>query len=93
MIMAEEKAQNAAPQQNMTKEEQIGFHKGALHTLSKEREEMGKILSIVEQLMQMHVGELKKLGVDLVAMANQNQSSQKKGQSAKPTDRLDKMLR
>ncbi len=94
--MAEQNAQDAAPQQNMTKEEQIGFHKGALHTLSKEREEMGKILSIVEQLMQMHVGELKKLGVDLVAMANQNQGQnpQQKGQkNAKPTDRLDKMLR
>ena len=48
-----------------SKEEQIGFHKGALTTLAKEREEMLKILSIVEQLMQMHVKSLQGLGVDL----------------------------
>lgn len=49
----------------MSKEEQIGFHKGSLSTLSKEREEMGRIIGIVEQLMQMHIGALKELGVDL----------------------------
>ena len=47
------------------KDEQVGFHKGALTTLAKEREEMLKILSIVEQLMQMHVKSLKDLGIDL----------------------------
>ena len=46
-------------------DEQIGFHKGALTTLAKEREEMLKILSIVEQLMQMHIKSLQELGVDL----------------------------
>lgn len=45
--------------------EQIGFHKGALTTLAKEREEMLRILQIVEQLMQMHIKSLKELGVDL----------------------------
>ena len=50
-------------------DEQIGFHKGALATLAKEREEMLKILNIVEQLMQMHMGELKNLGIDLEKMA------------------------
>lgn len=45
--------------------EQIGFHKGALTTLAKEREEMMRILGIVEQLMQMHIKALKELGVDL----------------------------
>ena len=48
-----------------SKDEQIGFHKGALTTLAKEREEMLKILSIVEQLMQMHIKSLQELGVDL----------------------------
>ena len=48
-----------------SKDEQVGFHKGALTTLAKEREEMLKILSIVEQLMQMHVKSLQELGVDL----------------------------
>lgn len=51
--------------EQISKEEQIGFHKGALTTLAKEREEMMKILNIVEQLMQMHVKGLKDLGVDL----------------------------
>jgi thiaminase len=50
---------------NTSNEEQIGFHKGSLTTLAKEREEMLKILKIVEQLMQMHLKSLKELGVDL----------------------------
>lgn len=45
--------------------------KGSLATLSKEREELLRILQIVEQLMQMHIKELKSLGVDLVAQAKE----------------------
>lgn len=56
-------------------DEKIGFHKGALATLAKEREEMLKILTIVEQLMQMHIGELKKLGVDLEKAAAQQKAT------------------
>ncbi|MCA9478150.1 MAG: hypothetical protein KC535_03320 [Nanoarchaeota archaeon] len=48
-----------------SKDEQIGFHKGSLSTLAKEREELARILGIVEQLMQMHMGALKELGIDL----------------------------
>jgi hypothetical protein len=58
-------------------DEQIGFHKGALSTLAKEREEMIKILSIVEQLMQMHVKQLKELGVDIAAQAKEFEKKQK----------------
>jgi len=58
----------------MSKEEQIGFHKGSLSTLAKEREEMKKILAIVEQLMQMHVKALKDLGVDLQKIAEQSKT-------------------
>jgi len=65
-----------------SKDEQVGFHKGALSTLAKEREEMMKILSIVEQLMQMHVKALKDLGVDLEAMAKE---ASKKEQHSKKT--------
>ena len=75
-----------AEEQQASKEEQIGFHKGALSTLAKEREEMSKILGIVEQLMQMHVKALKDLGVDLVAQAQQSQQQD-------PTDKLDEMLK
>ncbi len=52
-----------------SKDEQIGFHKGSIATLSKEREELLRIIQIVEQLMQMHIKELKDLGVDLAAQA------------------------
>ncbi len=58
------------------KDEQIGFHKGALTTLAKERQELAKILNIVEQLMQMHIKALKDLGVDLEAEAKK--AAQKK---------------
>ena len=42
----------------MVNEETIGFHKGALSTLSKEREELVRMIGIVEQLMQMHLKAL-----------------------------------
>lgn len=48
-----------------SKDEQIGFHKGSLSTLAKERAELARILQIIEQLMQMHVAALNELGVDL----------------------------
>jgi hypothetical protein len=69
--MTEHKAKDHKSEKGTTqsKEEQIGFHKGALSTLAKERQELSRILSIVEQLMQMHIGELKELGVDLQAQA------------------------
>ncbi len=51
--------------EQINKDEQIGFHKGALTTLAKEREELLKILSIVEQLMRMHIKNLQDLGVNL----------------------------
>ena len=57
-----------------SKEEQIGFHKGSLSTLAKEREELGRIVGIVEQLMQMHVSALKELGVDLAKMAKEKKT-------------------
>ena len=53
-----------------SKDEQVGFHKGALSVLAKEREEMQRILLIVEQLMQMHVKALQELGVDLQKIAD-----------------------
>lgn len=58
-----------------SKEEQVGFHKGALSTLAKEREELGRMATIVEQLMHMHIKALKELGVDLAQAA---QKSEKK---------------
>lgn len=64
-----------------SKDEKIGFHKGALTTLAKEREEMLKILNIVEQLMQAHIKALKDLGIDLNKIA-------KKKKKKKPIEDL-----
>ncbi|HLP79372.1 MAG TPA: hypothetical protein VK158_01950 [Acidobacteriota bacterium] len=49
----------------LSKDEQIGFHKGSISVLAKEREEMIRIAQITEQLMQMHMKALAELGVDL----------------------------
>lgn len=46
-------------------EEEIGFHKGALNTLSAERNELVKMLGNVEGIMAAHISRLKELGVDL----------------------------
>ena len=55
--------------QDMSKQEKIGFHKGALSTLAKERQELARILNIVEEIMKMHISALKEEGVDLEAEA------------------------
>ena len=75
-----------AKQAEASKDEQVGFHKGSLATLAKEREEMQKILAIVEQLMQMHIKALKELGVDLEKVAKE---AMKK---AKKTKKMDELL-
>ncbi|MFH1212136.1 MAG: hypothetical protein V1659_04395 [Candidatus Woesearchaeota archaeon] len=74
--------------QAMGKDEQIGYHKGALSVLAKEREEFLKILQVVEQLMYAHVDALKKLGVNLQPeskTAAQGDSQEKKTRK-KPID-------
>ena len=62
-------------EKKVNKQEQIGFHKGSLTTLAKEREEFMRMLSIVEQLMQIHIKGLKELGVDL---EKESQAKEKK---------------
>lgn len=56
---------STTPAGSPSKDEQVGFHKGSLMTLSKERQELARILNIVEQLMQMHASALTELGVKL----------------------------
>lgn len=73
--------------EKMSNEEQIGFHKGSLSTLAKEREELGRLLQIVEQLMQMHIKALKELGVDLEKAAKEAQKKSK-AKSSKPIEDL-----
>lgn len=49
----------------MDKNEKIGYHKGSLETLIKERSELVRLVSIVEALIKMHVKALKDEGVDV----------------------------
>lgn len=86
-------AQEQKDRPTASKDEQVGFHKGALSTLAKEREEMIKILSIVEQLMQMHVTALKELGVDLEAIAKQKTTQQASGNPQKKNKPLEDEIR
>jgi len=57
-------------EKNMSKQEKIGFHKGALSTLAKERQELARILQIVEEIMKMHIAALKEEGIDLQSEAD-----------------------
>lgn len=91
MAKKQETRQATTQTVNLSKEEQIGFHKGSLSTLAKEREELLRILQIVEQLMQMHIKGLKELGVDLEAAAKQAQKAQKK--EKKPAKPIEDILR
>ncbi|MFH1308137.1 MAG: hypothetical protein ABIH72_04765 [archaeon] len=49
----------------MSKEEEIGYHKGSLSTLINERNELIKMAQITEQLMQAHLKRLEELGVKI----------------------------
>ena len=49
----------------MSPEEEVGFHKGALNTLMAERNELAKMVGTVEAIMQAHVKRLEELGVKL----------------------------
>ncbi len=61
----EDNIQKDTKEKEVSKEELIGYHKGALTTLSKERTELQRLLQIVEQLMKHHIVELKNLGIDI----------------------------
>ena len=74
--------------EEMNKQEQIGFHKGSIATLAKEREELLKIVSIVEQIIQAHNESLKKLGVDLEAQAKEFQEKMQKSQEENLDERI-----
>lgn len=48
---------------SMPKQEEVGYHKGAITTLVNERNELLKIAQIVESLIQVHMKRLEELGV------------------------------
>ena len=59
-------------------DEEIGFHKGAISTLIKERQELTKILGIVDALLKAHIDALKKLGIDITKAAPEAAKATKK---------------
>jgi hypothetical protein len=63
-------------EKQLTKEEQIGFHKGALSVLAVEQQEFMKILQVVQQQIEAHVNALKGLGIDLEAEAKKAMADQ-----------------
>lgn len=58
-------AQPKSTEQQIPKEEEIGFHKGSLNTLMAERNEIVKMITNIEAIMKAHITRLKELGVDI----------------------------
>ena len=67
--------QPANPQ--LSGEEEIGFHKGALNTLAAERNELVKMVDNVEAIMQAHLKRLQELGVKIETQTPQIQEGKK----------------
>ena len=49
----------------MAHEEEIGFHKGSITTLLKERQEFVRMIGIIDALLKAHSEALQKLGVGI----------------------------
>lgn len=56
-------ARKEAKAKEMSREEEIGYHKGALSTLVNERNELIKMAQVVEQIMEAHIKRLEEMGV------------------------------
>jgi tagatose-1,6-bisphosphate aldolase len=79
-------------QKKVSKEQQIGIHKGALSVLAIEQQEFLKILQVVQQQIESHVKALKGLGVDLEAEAKKVQEQQNAvSKSSTGDDLLDRL--
>ncbi len=63
------------PEAKPSKEENIGYHKGAINTLLSERNELLRIIAITESLIASHIKELEKLGVKIKIQENSKKSS------------------
>lgn len=90
--MADKNSSPSNNPDNMSKDEKIGYFKGALATLIKERAELARLLSIVEQIMRAHVQELKDLGVDLAGEAKTTQSVAKKSNVVQDDKNLEDLI-
>ncbi len=61
------KTETNQPQIKISKEEEIGYHKGAINTLVNERNELVRMVQVVDSLIQAHAKRLEELGVKLQA--------------------------
>ena len=52
-------------QPQISPQEEIGFHKGALNTLDNERNELFKMMQNIEGIMQAHLKRLEELGIKI----------------------------
>lgn len=59
------------PKMQMSKEQEIAFHQGALNTLINERNEFFKLIQNVEGVMQAHIKRLEELGVKIQVRKNE----------------------
>ncbi|MEM2874218.1 MAG: hypothetical protein QW063_02115 [Candidatus Nanoarchaeia archaeon] len=62
----------------MAKDEEIGFHKGAITTLLKERQEFVRMIQIIDALLKAHSEALQKLGVNINAAPKAEEKKAKK---------------
>lgn len=62
----------------MAKDEEIGFHKGAVTTLLKERQEFVRMIGIIDALLKAHSEALQKLGVGLASKEEKLKAAKKK---------------
>ncbi len=60
-----EKKEEQPEMPQISKEQEIGHHQGALNTLLNERNELVKMLQNVEVVMQAHIKRLEELGVKI----------------------------
>jgi len=63
--MVEKKSKDSGDASAMSKEEEVGYHKGAVTTLINERNELAKMIQIVDSLLQGHLKRLEELGVKI----------------------------
>ncbi|MDP3027686.1 MAG: hypothetical protein Q8N63_08325 [Nanoarchaeota archaeon] len=59
------KADAKISEPKISKEEEIGVHKGALNTLVAERNELIRMIANIEAIMQAHLKRLEELGVKI----------------------------
>lgn len=78
----------------MSDKETIGYHKGSLESLLKEKAELSRLLNIVNSLVEKHYKALEETGVDVEKFINSiNNEKQKKSQNRRESRRSQRRKR